>query len=79
MVYFARGILGYRFPTVIVRLSTEDGELVMRARWQRTALELQRSILFSIRRGRPIWLQDQWGHDVCLRPEAIWGAMVDGR
>lgn len=79
MVYFARGVLTRRIPTVLVRLATEEGEIAFRARWQHSALELQRSILFSIRRGRPIWLQDQWGHDMCFRPEAVWGALVDGR
>ena len=79
MVFFARGVLGHKIPTVLVHLATDDGEIVMRARWDRPALALQRSILFSIRSGQPIWLQDQWGHDLCFKPEAVWGALVDGR
>lgn len=68
-----------RIPTVFVRLATEEGEIAFRARWKRSALDLQRMILYCIRRGRPIWFQDQYGHDLCFRPDHVWGAMVDGR
>jgi hypothetical protein len=79
MVYFARVPLRGLIPTVIVRLATEDGEIAFRARWKRSPLELQRSILFRLRKGAPLWFEDEWGHDLCFRPERIWAAMVDGR
>ena len=79
MGYFIRTIRGYRIPTVLVRLATDDGEIAFRARWQRSALELQRTILFCIRQGHPLWFQDERGHDLCFKPEAVWGALVDGR
>ncbi len=68
-----------RIPTVLVRLNTDDGEIVFRARWARPAIELQRRILFRIRHGRAVWFEDERGRDLCFRPEAIWGAMVDAR
>lgn len=68
-----------RIPTVLVRLNTDEGEIVFRARWPRSALELQRRIFFRLRHGRALWFQDERGRDLCFRPEAIWGAMVDGR
>lgn len=66
-------------PTVLVRLATDDGEIAFRARWRQSALDLQRMILYCIREGRPIWFQDERGHDVCFRPDRVWGALVDGR
>lgn len=65
-------------PTVLVRLATDEGEVVFRARWRRSALELQRMILYWMRSGRPLWFRDEWGHDLCFRPDRVWGAMVDG-
>lgn len=79
MVYFARVPLRGLIPTVIVHLATEDGEFSFRVRWKRTPLELQRSILFRLRRGVPLWFEDEWGHDHCFRPEGIVAAAVDGR
>jgi hypothetical protein len=79
MVYFARIPLRGLIPTVIVRLATEDGEISFRARWKHSPLALQRSILFRLRRGSPLWFEDEWGHDLCFKPERIWAAMVDGR
>jgi len=79
MVYFARIPLRGLIPTVVVRLATEDGEIVFRARWKRSALELQRNILFRLRRGRPLWFEDERGRDLCFRPERVWAAVVDGR
>lgn len=79
MVYPVRTFERVQIPTVFVRLATDGGEIAFRARWRRTALDLQRSILFSIRQGQPIWFQDEWGHDLCFKPEAVWGALVDGR
>ncbi len=64
---------------MLVRLCTDDGDIAFRARWSRSTLELQRRILFRIRNGRPIWFEDEHGRDLCFRPEAIWGAVVDGR
>ena len=79
MVYFARVPLRRRIPTVHVRLATLDGEVAFRARWRASPLELQRMILFRLRRGRPLWFEDEWGHDLCFRAEAVWAAVVDGR
>nr|PZN89874.1 MAG: hypothetical protein DIU52_11155 [bacterium] len=79
MVYPARVPLRTRIPTVLVRLATDDGEVVFRARWTRSPLELQRNILFRMRRGSLLWFQDEWGHDLCFRPECVYAAMVDGR
>jgi hypothetical protein len=79
MVYFARIPLRGLIPTVVVRLATEDGDIVFRARWKRSALELQRNILFRLRRGRPLWFEDERGRDLCFRPERVWAAVVDGR
>jgi hypothetical protein len=79
MVYYARAPLRGLIPTVVVRLATEDGEVAFRARWKNSALELQRIIQFRLRRGRPLWFEDEWGHDLVFRPEHVWAAMVDGR
>ncbi|MFW6080015.1 MAG: hypothetical protein ACODAE_10360, partial [Gemmatimonadota bacterium] len=68
-----------RIPTVHVRLATDDGDVAFRARWHRRAIDLQRMILYCIRAGRPIWFVDERGHDVCFRPDRVYGAMVDGR
>jgi hypothetical protein len=79
MVYYARVPLRRLIPTVLVRLATDDGEIAFRARWRNSPLELQRVILFKLRRGKPLWFEDEWGHDLVFRPERIWGALVDGR
>lgn len=79
MVSLKRRPLRHRIPTVTVRLATDDGEIAFRARWNRPPLELQRSILFRLRQGSHLWFVDEWGHDLCFRPERVWGAMVDGR
>jgi len=79
MVTFAPVPLRGLIPTVLVRLATEDGEVMFRARWKRTPLELQRTILFRLRKGSPLWFEDEWGHDLCFRPEHVWAALVDGR
>jgi hypothetical protein len=79
MVYFARVPLRGLIPTVLVRLTTDEGDVVFRARWKQRPLDLQRNILFRLRRGRLLWFEDEWGHDICFRPEAVMAAMVDGR
>jgi hypothetical protein len=79
MVYYARVPLRLFIPTVLVRLMTEEGEVCFRARWKRSPLELQRCILFRLRRGQPLWFEDERGRDLCFRPERVWAAMVDGR
>lgn len=79
MVYFARVPLRTMIPTVLVQLATDDGEVMFRARWKRSPLELQRLILFRMRRGKPLWFEDDRGHDLCFRPEAVRAALVDGR
>lgn len=68
-----------RIPTVLVRLATDDGEVSLRARWRRRPIDLQRRILFLLRQGKPIFLEDEWGRSVSFRPECVWGAAVDGR
>jgi len=80
MIYPRRQVpLRTRIPTVRVRLATDDGEITFRARWKDRPIDLQRRILFLMREGRPIWLEDEWGHGICLKPECVWGAAVDGR
>jgi hypothetical protein len=79
MVYYAKVPLRLLIPTVLVRLATEDGEVAFRVRWKHSALELQRTILFKLRKGRPIWFEDEYGHDLVFRPERIFAALVDGR
>jgi hypothetical protein len=79
MVYFARVPLSGLIPTVLVRLATADGDISFRARWKHRPIELQRCILFKLRKGQPLWFQDESGRDLCFRPEHVWGAMVDGR
>lgn len=68
-----------RIPTVHVRVATDDGEISFRARWKDRPIDLQRRILYLLRQGKPIWLEDEWGHAVVLRAECVWGASVDGR
>ena len=79
MVYYAHVPVRALIPTVLVRLATDDGEVSFRARWKRSPLELQRLILFRMRRGKMLWFEDDRGHDMCFRPEAIRAALVDGR
>lgn len=79
MLQPARVPLRTRIPTVLVRLATDEGEIAFRARWRRSARELHHIILFKMRQGRPLWFQDEWGHDLVFRPECVWAAMVDGR
>ena len=79
MVYYARLPLRRLIPTVLVRLSTDEGDVTFRARWRRTPLELQRVILFKLRKGKMLWFEDEWGHDLVFRPERITAALVDGR
>ena len=79
MVFYGRVPLRRFIPTVVVRLSTDDGEVTFRARWKHSALELQRVILFRLRRGKSLWFEDEWGHDLCFRPDRVSGAIVDGR
>jgi hypothetical protein len=79
MGYSIRIPLRRRIPTVLVRLATDEGEVVFRARWRRPALELQRAILFRLRRGQPLWFETDTGHDLCFRAELVHAALVDGR
>ena len=79
MVYYAKVPLRRFIPTVLVRLATDDGEICFRARWQRSALELQRLILFRLRKGKLLWFEDDRGHDMVFKPERVWAALVDGR
>lgn len=80
MIYPRRQVpLRTRIPTVLVTVSTDDGDVTVRARWNQRPIDLQRRILYLMREGHPIFLEDEWGHAVCLRPECVWGARVDGR
>lgn len=80
MIYPTRHVpLRTRIPTVRVKIATDDGEIELRARWNHRPIDLQRRILFLMRQGSPIFLEDEYGHAVCLRPECVWGATVDGR
>lgn len=79
MVYYARVPLRSLIPTVLVQLATDDGAVAFRARWKRSPLELQRLILFRMRHGKPLWFEDERGHDLCFRPEVVRAALVDGR
>jgi hypothetical protein len=79
MVYYARVPMRRLIPTVLVRLATEEGEVVFRARWKHSALDLQRTILYKLRKGKLVWFQDEFGHDLVFRPERIVAALVDGR
>lgn len=79
MVYYAKVPIRRLIPTVLVRLATEDGEIVFRARWKQSALDLQRVILFKLRKGKPLWFEDERGRDLVFRPERVLAALVDGR
>lgn len=80
MIYPRRQVpLRTRIPTVLVRLSTDDGDVVFRARWKHRPIELQRRIMFLLRQGKPVWFEDEWGHGLCFKAERVWGAVVDGR
>jgi hypothetical protein len=79
MVYYARVPLRRLIPTVLVRLATEDGEIAFRVRWKSSALDLQRTILYKLRKGKLVWFEDEYGHDLVFRPERITAALVDGR
>ncbi len=79
MVYYARVPLRLLIPTVLVRLATEEGEIVFRARWKHSALDMQRTILYKLRKGKLVWFEDEFGHDLVFRPERIVAALVDGR
>jgi hypothetical protein len=79
MVYFARIPIRNLIPTVHVQLATDDGDIAFRARWKQSPLELQRLIVFRMRRGKPLWFEDDRGRDLCFRPEAVHAALVDGR
>ena len=80
MIYPSRQVtLRSRIPTVRVHVVTDDGELSVRARWQHRPIDLQRRISYLMRQGKAIFLEDERGHTICLRPECIWGATVDGR
>lgn len=79
MVYFARVPIRGLIPTVIVHLATDEGDVAFRARWKHSALDLQRHISHRLRNGRPLWFQDDRGHDLCFRPEYVRAAVVDGR
>lgn len=79
MVYYAKIPMRRLIPTVLVRLATEDGEIAFRARWKRSALELQRVILYKLRKGKPLWFEDDHGHDLVFRADRVWAALVDGR
>lgn len=80
MIYPSRQVtLRSRIPTVRVHLVTDDGEVTVRARWKDRPIDLQRRISFLMRQGQAVFLEDEWGRTVCLRPECIWGATVDGR
>lgn len=80
MIYPTRQVtLRSRIPTVPVHVVTDDGDVKLRARWKQRPVDLQRRITYLMRQGKPIFLEDEWGRTVCLRPESIWGATVDGR
>jgi hypothetical protein len=79
MVYYARVPIRTLIPTVLVQLATEEGPVAFRARWKRSPLELQRLIVFKMRNGKLLWFEDESGHDLCFRPEAVRAALVDGR
>ncbi len=80
MVYYGRRFrIRDLIPTVLVRLATEEGEISFRARWKHSPLALQRTILYKLRNGRPLWVEGEDGRDLVFKPEEIWAAMVDGR
>ncbi len=80
MIYSSRQVtLRSRIPTVRVHVVTDDGELSVHARWKERPIDLQRRISYLMRQGKAIFLEDEWGRTVCLRPECIQGATVYGR
>ncbi|MFO7894595.1 MAG: hypothetical protein R6U63_12740 [Longimicrobiales bacterium] len=80
MIYPSRKVtLRSRIPTVRVHVVTDDGELTVRARWKDRPIDLQRRITFLMRQGHAVFLEDEWGRTICLQPEYICGATVDGR
>lgn len=80
MIYPSRKVtLRSRIPTVRVHVVTDDGELTVRARWKDRPIDLQRRISFLMRQGHAVFLEDEWGRTICLQPERICGATVDGR
>lgn len=80
MIYPSRQVtLRSRIPTVRVRVVTDDGEVSVRARWKDRPIDLQRRISYLMRQGKAVFLEDEYGRTICLRPECIWGATVDGR
>lgn len=80
MIYPSRQVtLRSRIPTVRVHVITDDGEVRLRARWKQRPIDLQRRIAYLMRQGKPIFLENEWGRTICLRPECVRGATVDGR
>jgi hypothetical protein len=80
MIYRSRQVtLRSRIPTVRVHVVTDDGELSVHARWKDRPIDLQRRISYLMRQGKAIFLEDEWGRTLCLRPERIQGATVYGR
>ena len=80
MIYPSRQVtLRSRIPTVRVHVVTDDGELSVHARWKDRPIDLQRRISYLMRQGKAIFLEDEWGRTLCLRPERIQGATVFGR
>ena len=68
-----------RVPTVVVHLATDDGDVIFRARWQKRAIDLQRRIVYRLRLGMPLWFEDEYGGDLCFKPERVWRAVVAER
>lgn len=80
MIYPSRQVtLRSRIPTVRVHVVTDDGAVELRARWKQRPIDLQRRIAYLMRQGKPIFLENEWGRTICLRPECVRGATVDGR
>lgn len=80
MIYPSRQVtLRSRIPTVRVHVVTDDGDVSVRARWNGRPIDLQRRIAFLMRQGQAVFLEDERGRTICLRPECIWGATVYGR
>lgn len=79
MGFLARRFPADRVPTVLVRLATDDGDIVFRARWRERPIDLQRRILYRLREGKPLWFEDERGRDLCFRADRVRGAVVDGR
>lgn len=80
MIYPSRQVLlRSRIPTVRVRVATEEGDMDIRARWRQRPIDLQRRIVYLMREGKPIFLEDEMGHTVVLRAECVLGATVGER